>query len=301
MIFSCAHCKHIFTTKNGMQRHIKNNCKIIKSACSLNITHDDAKKKCDNKKSKINENCCYHCNKKFSDRRSVYRHIKSSCKIVKNDKVEKNEKQKICDELNQLREENMKMRLELEMQKLNVVNDNITNINTGVINNGTINNTGFVNNVNNSINIIFSFGKEDISKIDSAEMNKAFKNGFNSTVELTDAIHFNPKYPEYHNVYIPSMKDKYGMVYKEGKWELMNKQELINKLYDNKKDYIEENMKSFYNTITKSQQNALKRWLLVEDDDDKIVDIKERMKLLLYNKRHIPIASKNCKLKLRNE
>lgn len=35
---------------------------------------------------------------------------------------------------------------------------------------------------------------------------------FNSTLKLTDTIHFNPKHPEYHNIYIPSMKDKYAMV-----------------------------------------------------------------------------------------
>jgi hypothetical protein len=58
-----------------------------------------------------------------------------------------------------------------------------------------------------------------MSKIDTSEILRAMRMGFHSTIQLTKAIHFNPKHPEYHNVYIPSMKDKYAMVYKNKNWD----------------------------------------------------------------------------------
>jgi len=117
--------------------------------------------------------------------------------------------------------------------------------------------------------------------------------GFHSTLKLTDAIHFNPNHPEYHNVYIPSMKDKYAMIYKNNNWQLVNKQELVDEIYDNKKDYIEENVEEFCNTLSISQKNALNRWLLADENNDKrISKIKDKIKLLLYNKRHIPMTTK---------
>ena len=50
---------------------------------------------------------------------------------------------------------------------------------------------------------------------------------------------FNPDYPEYHNVYISSMKDKYAMMYDGHNWNLVMKKDLIDKIYDDNKNYIE--------------------------------------------------------------
>lgn len=415
-VFKCTHCGKLFANKNSMYRHAKHNCKVVKEIIDAGITHDIAVIKIKENDRKLSDNQCCHCNKIFSSKISVYRHMKNNCKVVKQSEKDKDN---IYAELKHLREVNEKMMEKMKIMELrietvaekpgNITNDetvivqseatfdgmaigcpvnnravnsgsvnndlanngsinngvmnndfvnndfvnndfvnnspinnnpmdngyvnndlmnndsanndpenndsenngsenngyminssinngtvNNSSINNGTVNNGTVNN-GTVNNgtVNNStVNITFSFGKEDISKIDPSEMINVFKNGFNSTIELTDAIHFNPKYPEYHNVYIPSMKDKYAMIHKDGKWELVNKQELINKIYDNKKDYIEDNKASFYASLTKSQKNALERWISTDDDDTKIKDVKERMKLLLYNKKHIPMNTK---------
>ena len=43
--------------------------------------------------------------------------------------------------------------------------------------------------------------------IDNGDILKCLKKGFYSTIYLTEAVHFNPKYPEYHNVYISNIKD----------------------------------------------------------------------------------------------
>jgi hypothetical protein len=88
-------------------------------------------------------------------------------------------------------------------------------------------------------------------------------------------------------VYIPNIKNKYGMMYNGNDWNLTTKEELIDRIYDDKKSYIEENLEEYFKSLTQSQKNAVNRWLDTDDDDRKITKIKEQLKLLLYNKRNI--------------
>jgi hypothetical protein len=63
------------------------------------------------------------------------------------------------------------------------------------------------------------------------------------------------------------------------------KEDLIDKLYDDKHNYIEENLDDFIDSLTKSQKNALYRWMDTDDDHEYTREIKNDIKLLLYNKR----------------
>ena len=136
------------------------------------------------------------------------------------------------------------------------------------------------------INLI-GYGKEDMSKIDKKEIIKAIQQGFDSTIKLTETLHFNPKHPEYHNVYITNVKDKYAMMFDGKDWNLTMKDILINKIYDDKKNYIEENLDEFIDSLSMSRKKALERWLTTDDDDEKISKLKNEIKLLLYNKRDL--------------
>jgi hypothetical protein len=207
---------------------------------------------------------------------SKNRHIKNSCKNKPNDNKEKIYEQllEMKNEIEMLKKENKKLR-------------KIQNNNSGIVaHNSTVNsmtNHGTVNNINNIL--LIGYGKEDMSKIDKNDLLKGIKSGFNSTLKLTDSIHFNPKFPEYHNVYISSMKNKYAMMYDGNDWTLVTKDELIDKLYDDKKNYIEENLDDFIESLYDSQKKALERWMELDDDHIKVKQIKEKLKLLLYNKR----------------
>ena len=285
----CNKCGKEFNNIYNLQRHVKLYCKVTKLETKDNISQQEAIIKQNVIDGKRNKNIYNYCDKIFSSKSSLCRHINHNCKVYK---AQNKEKEDIYNELKRLREENKIIKKELEDYKKknnkNIIMNNTTNNNTT---NNTTNNT--INNTTNNNLIMFSFGKEDISKIETNEILKAMKMGFHSTLKLTDAIHFNPKHPEYHNVYIPSMKDKYAMIYKNDNWQLVNKQDLVDEIYDNKKDYIEENVEEFCNTLSNSQKNALNRWLLADEHNDKrISKIKDRMKLLLYNKRHIPMTTK---------
>jgi hypothetical protein len=149
------------------------------------------------------------------------------------------------------------------------------------------------NNINNVVNInLIGYGKEDLTKIDKKDMIKIMKNGFKSSLRLTEALHFNEKLPEYHNIYISNIKDKYAMIYNGKDWNLITKDELIDQIYDDKRNYIEENIPTFIESITESQTRALHRWLNTDEDDKKIKIIKEEIKLLLYNSRNLALQYK---------
>lgn len=286
MSFVCGDCNKMFTRKANLEYHVeKNACKKQDYECKL-------------------------CGIGFTTKTSMYRHIRISCKVKKEDDIEKNS---IYEKLIKIQEDNEKIKKTVledneklrkqmiknnkkyqddkkelkkqldDMKKLIKKDGKNTTINTGDVNNGTI------HNGDNYNIILVGYGHEDISKIDKKELLKAIQSGYDSTLKLAETMHFNPKHPEYHNVYIPNMKDKYAMMFDGKDWNLTMKDDLINKIYDDKKNYIEENIDDFVESMTVSRKKALDRWLETDDEDERILKVKNEIKLLLYNKRNVII------------
>jgi hypothetical protein len=283
MDLKCETCGRNFVAMQNLQKHItKNACKIF-------------------------TNFCRYCGKGFTTPTSMYRHIRLACKVKKQDEQEKKH---IYNKLVKLAEENKKLRADHkkdmdELRKtISVIqkggngngNGNVNNIDNSINNQLNNNIDKQINNTNNGVvaNIILvGYGKEDMSKIDKNEMLNILRNGFNSTIKLTEEIHFNKKHPEYHNIYISNIKDKYAMIYDGKDWNIRNKDDVINMIYDDKKNYIEENLEEFVGSMTESRRKALDRWLATDDNDKKITRVKDEIKLLLYNKRVVAIETQN--------
>ena len=123
---------------------------------------------------------------------------------------------------------------------------------------------------------------------------EAISAGYNSVVKLTKNIHFNPNNPEYHNVYISNINNAYAMIHDQFDWKLVNRKEVINKIYKNKRDHVKAQLPSFQKEVSVIPNiDALERWLAIKDDDNpRVKKIKEGIELLLYNERNIPLASK---------
>jgi hypothetical protein len=218
--------------------------------------------------------------------------MRKSCKTKKKEETLKNE---IYNTLIKNVKEEMEEKLKIQEKEINELTKKIITLESKETkkciitkgNNNTIN-TGTVHNTTNNI-VIVGHGKEDMSKIDSADILKVLKNGYNSTIHLTETVHFNPKYPEFQNVYISNMKDKYAMMYDGKKWMLITKEALIDKIYNNKRNFIEENLDKFVESLPKQYVKSLNRWLDTDEEDPRITQIKSDIKLLLYNSRDIPL------------
>lgn len=269
----CKFCNSYFSSQPGLSRHINHSCKVKK---------DD-----DNQK-----NIIFNKLVKLEEKEQK---IKKKCVETKKDKEykvnkdEKNEQNNIFNMLITLGEITGRLEQEVIELKKTIKTDRKTakdrkkSIKTKKICTVTYNN---VNNgvINNNI-ILVNYGNEDMAKIDKKEILKALNSGYFSPVSLTETVHFNPKYPEYHNVFISNIKNRYAMMYVDGKWILTLKGDLINQLYEDKKSYIEENFEQFVKSLPESRKKALHKWLEMDDEDPKIIDIKEQLKLLLYNSR----------------
>ncbi len=208
----------------------------------------------DDNKFKI-EPLCPYCNNKFYQISNLNKHIKMSCKIKKQQDIEKEEifKQLLVKEhliqekddiiknqqekFNLLFEQNLKLIKKIDKMALS---NNIkaqksikTTITTNTINTTNTTNTIQTNTIqtnttNTNNGVIFNlvnYGKEDLDKIDTKHfINNIVKNSKASGVkipeEILKLIHFNPDYPELNNIYISDINREKCMVWDDGMWKL---------------------------------------------------------------------------------
>lgn len=242
-----------------------------------------------NKSESLSNECntnimCYYCLTIFSSKCNLYRHMRLNCKVKKQEDNKKEEiYQKLLKENEELKKELEKVKNENKQMKTS--GKTINNPKNCNIHNGDVNNI-----------VIVAHGKEDLDKIDVKYILEALKRGTSAIPVITERIHFNVKYPEYQNVYITNMNQKYGMIYDGKEWKLKDKDTIIDDLYEKKYDFLDENFENIYIQLSESQQKAFKRFLDIHDKADtdkqsrKIINkIKQDLKFILYNNKKIPI------------
>ena len=162
---------------------------------------------------------CSYCNKLFTRKSSLQRHINSRCSSVKI-----NKEQHVNDEIKILKENNDKLTLQVELLLKNAsfTNTNISN-KTNNINKGTVNNNTIINN----------YGSENIDYITFNRFVKLLETPLSAISKLIELKHFNEKHPENHNIKITNIHDKFAKIYKDKKWLVSNKKDIIQELVEN--------------------------------------------------------------------
>jgi hypothetical protein len=252
-----------------------------------------------------NEYKCIYCNKLFIRKDSIKRHIKKSCPKAKEYESKKEEHfQKLMDEILFLKKQNESLhnniaKIQHEHSNNNSNNDINNNINSN--SNNDINNNNIINanNTNNTFNnidkfqniVLVGYNKEDLGKINVQDFIKSLRRGFQAPIELTKAVHFNPLLPEFHNIYIPKFNEKNALCYDGTEWKIVDKDELADDIYENKKAHIIDKWEDFADQLTETQIKALNRWFNTHNDDDN-KKLKNDIKKVLYEKRYLPIETK---------
>jgi hypothetical protein len=271
----CAYCKETFANKYTALRHMSSYCKIRK----------DLNKKRDAERNVIFNELKSKKIKEEEDELKIVRQLKE---IIDSDENKKQKDEtKIIQQLKGIiGYDKFKDKDSNIIQNITTDNSHITNT-THIDNSKNTNNTqnNFQNNVQNIT--LYGYGKEDISKIDKNLLFNGINRVYGAPLHLTKAIHFNEKFPEYNNIYIASMKDKYGMQYDGKEWNLVDKNKLIDQIYEDKKVIVADNVENFSSKLSTSKKERIKDWLDNEThpDDKGTSDVKDEMKLLLYNKR----------------
>jgi superfamily II DNA or RNA helicase len=262
--YQCEVCTQIFKKKHNYDVHLKR-----KNKCTP--PYDPLK--------------CIHCRKLFATKGSAKRHMDGNCSVLKKKEIEEKEiTLKLENKNKQLEKTNTKLK-ELEktnnkLKKLIKIQNNLSN--------------------NNELDIIMvAYGKENIELIDEKEILHAFMSGIDAITNLIEAVHFNPKYPNFHNVYIQNIKEIYATIYDGTKWILKSKKEIINDLYLTKRNYIVDNKYKYSKSMSISEINALNILLNADKDDyidnkDKKINVrivqkqKDYIELSIYNNRDMP-------------
>jgi len=236
---------------------------------------------------------CKYCNKVLQHQSSLSRHIKYSCKKNKDEDLKElarlfNEKEKMAkeNEMMQLMEkkdkqlENMQKQIDKLTNKLQ-----IQNVNNGTVNNGTVH--------NNTINIqLLNHTDTDYSHLTPNDYMACINNCNKCVKTLIEKVHFNPNKPENMNIYLSNIKGKYVMIYKDNEWQIQNKKDQVNHLYDHNEMVLE----TWYDEYKDKHPhivNSFQRYLKNRDGDVVLNRAKDEILMMLYNKRKmIPDCNK---------
>ena len=211
---------------------------------------------------------CKYCEKEFKFKQSMYHHIKYTCK--KNNDEDLKELVRL---LNKEREDRKDLEKQVQTQhkqieklagKLEIHGLNVS-----------FNTTNIQNN-------ILPYRETDVSHITDEDYKKCIKKVNHCVKTLIEKIHFNPEKPENMNIYISNMKDKYLMIYDGSNWNLANKKDEIDRLYEDKEMLLEEWLDT--NPEAELREKFLK-YLKHKDIEDCLMNFKDDIKLMLYNSR----------------
>jgi len=304
--YKCNKCNKTFNKKSNFDTHSNR-----KYSCIVNIQNDPKNSQIEpknsqniakidktnklNKLDKTDEKIqCNYCKKIFTLKSSLNKHLNNRCKIKKEDT---NKKEEIYQSLIKQMDENRKLINELKEEnkqlKKEIANKNIiNNINNGTMNNidkqQNINTNNQQNNIKNlNINLI-AHGKEDLSFITEEQFKKILYKGFKSIENLTEMVHFDKNRPENHNIYISNIKDSYVMKYDGDDWKLINRENCLQDIYEDKSDYLVEKFEELHGKLDEQTTKRFGNFLNRKDDDKIIEQTKKEIKLILYNNRKIP-------------
>jgi hypothetical protein len=188
--------------------------------------------------------CCSYCDKYYSSKSTLTRHLKDNCKIKKDSDNQKEnifklllekDKQKEI-EINELKKQNklFEKQNKILMDKIDKLMSMKEHSNSSkTINNNLVTNNNLSTTINNDNSIkqnnqiiMVNFGKENLNIIDKQLfIDRVVKKNINGVLipdEVLKIIHFNPMYPQLSNIYISDINRDKCMIYDNREWKLSN-------------------------------------------------------------------------------
>ena len=275
MEFTCECCSYTTLYKSNYSKHLLTEKHILKNktAHAKKCVQSNSEKvikvnpkstesqPLGNRKS-TSEYFCKYCEQPFKFKQSMYRHIKYTC--TKN----KDEDLKELVRLMNMQLQNKDKQIETQARQIEKLMGKLEI--HGSFNNNTINNY-----------TLLAYRDTDVTHLTQEDYRNCYKKVNHCVKHLIERVHFNPSKPENMNIYISNMKDKYLMVYDGNNWNLANKTEELDRLYEEKEMMLEEWLDSNPDPILKDK---FIKYLNNKESDDCLNHIKEEIKLMLYNK-----------------
>ena len=269
-MISCECCNFHTIIKANYKRHIETK------------KHLDNKHRILKKEEEEEDYICKYCGKYYKHKQSMHKHIKYHCHKNKDEdlkelvrlmnlQLDQKEKQIECLSSQMIKQnkhmDRQSKQIEKLMDKLQVTN--ITNNTT---------------NIQNNIKLL-CYKDTDTSHLTDEDYINSIKKVNFCVKHLIEKIHFNPDKPENMNIYISNIKDKYIMVYEDGKWNIKQKDKEINDLYENKEMLLEDWITEYQDDYP-GLKEKYEKYLNNRENDEIMDSIKEEIKLMLYNKKN---------------
>ena len=267
--YYCECCNYYAKVKSSFDKHLQTK-KHKKSTQSQHLVNP--KSTLVNPKSTF---CCKYCEKGFTTKQAMYRHIKYTCK--KNEDEDLQELVKLMNEqIKEIKEENMeiKQNLSKEIEKRDKKIMKLTN--KLQINNKTC----IINNINNSIKVL-NYKDSDLSHLTNKDYVYCIGRTNNSIKALSELIHFNKEKPENMNVFKSNLKNDYITLKEHDVWVV--KKYLDDFLEDKElilEDWLEREGEKY-----PGLRDKFNLFISNKENKDILSNIKENLSLLLYNNR----------------
>ena len=228
---------------------------------------------------------CKYCNKKYSRKDVLIRHINLYCK----EKFKHNNDNKIVEQLleenkeineilNKLKEENKELK-QLSIGKSSKINTskNINNVQTNSHNTTNVNSNNNIANIQNN-NFIVNFGSEDMSKLTDVEILESVKTLDSVFTSFIKTVHANKRLPQFSNLQINNLRSNHSLMMEEGIFVSKTFPQIIEELKNTRLPDIEYFAKKFkdnkkltmreYNSINTSVE-FLKNYYIETEDVEK--------------------------------
>jgi uncharacterized C2H2 Zn-finger protein len=273
-----------------MKQHTCELCHAIFNRKEHLIQHSNKLRKCNI----ATEFECEWCSKSFSNNSNLSRHI-NKCKVkCKQDELES----KIQEEaqLTNDRVEELEAKYKILEDKVNTpavpISTTETNSANATISGSSNTNapthshnpitTNSHNTTTNNITIN-NYGHEDLSHITLRRITFVFSKSFGSVVECVKLKHFSPHAPQNKNICIKDLNSRYAYVFCDGNWDAIGKKKLINEIYIDICEYIQEKLDDLIDELSESVIFHIKRFLDKKDDDEYADNIKIDLETLIFN------------------
>ena len=282
MKYTCDLCDFTTTIKTHYDRHLITTKHVTKEELSKvsqklgEISIKVSQKLGEKDESNIDNTptfICKYCEQTYKHKSSLSKHIKYSC--TKNKDEDLKELVRLLN--NQLQAQSSQ--LQAQSSQIQTQAKQIEKLMGKLEINGSFNTTNIQNNIQ-----LLPYKNSDTSHLTNKDYEACIKKVNFCVMKLIEKIHFNPDKPENMNIYISNMKNKYLMVYDGKNWNIANKVEEIDKLYEEKELMLEEWLEQHEHTEMKEK---FIKYLNNKEKDETLNMIKDELKLMMYNKKQL--------------
>ena len=107
--------------------------------------------------------------------------------------------------------------------------------------------------------------------------------------KLIEKTHYDPEKPENKNIFISNLRDKYVMSWNGKRWDVKNRDEALDDMFDNGACVLEDKIENWEENKYQYDPIAVSKFYKFLDNKEKDEvqnKIKEEIKLILYNNRN---------------